>query len=116
MRKLDAEKRAAILTALVEGNSVNATARITGCSKITILRLLADAGTLCADYHRSKVRDLATKRIQVDEIWSFVGCKAKTKALGGEGHGDSWVWAALDADSKLCISYLVADREVDQTG
>ncbi len=113
MRKLSAEKRAAILTALVEGNSVNATARITGASKITVLRLLADAGTLCAELHDAHVRNLATKRVQVDEVWSFVGCKQRTKERGGKGEGDSWVWAALDADSKLCIDHHVGAREVD---
>lgn len=110
MRKLDTAKRAAILTALVEGSSVNATARMMGCSKITVLRLLNDAGAFCADYHDLTVRRLLSARVEADEIWSYCGCKAATKAKGGIGHGDVWTWTALDADTKLCISYLVADR------
>ena len=110
MRKLSAERRAAVLGALVEGCSVNATARIHGVSKVTVLRLLSDVASLCADYHDLMVRGLKTRRAQADELWSYCGCKAKTKAHGGQGHGDTWTWVLLDADSKLCVSYLVADR------
>jgi IS1 family transposase len=113
MRKLSAEKRAMILTALCEGNSINATARMTGASKITVLRLLADAGQFCADYHDVYVRGLATKRVQADEIWSFCGCKDKAKKAGALGHGSVWTWVALDADSKLVISYVVGGRGAD---
>src|SRR4029077_12468523 len=107
MRKLSTEKRAAIISALVEGSSINATARMCGASKITVLRLLADAGRFCADYHDVFVRGLATKRAQADEIWSFCGCKDKAKKAGASGYGSVWTWVALDADSKLAISYLV---------
>jgi IS1 family transposase len=110
MRKLGADKRAMILSALVEGMSINGTARLAGASKVTVLRLLADAATFCSNYHDTNVRGLLTARVEADEIWSFCGCKAATKAKGGEGHGDVWTWTAIDADSKLCISYLVADR------
>ena len=111
MRKLSTEKRAAIISALVEGNSINATVRMTGASKITVLRLLADVGTFCAQYHDLMVRDLATKRVQLDEIWSFCGCKDKARDLGAGGFGSVWTWVGLDADSKLCISYLVGLRD-----
>lgn len=111
MRKLPAERRAAILSALCEGLSVNAAARMAGCSKITVLRLLADAGTLCADLHDRMVRGVEAVRIEADELWSFCGCKAATKRQGGQGHGDAWVWVAADADSKLVLSYLVGDRD-----
>lgn len=110
MRKLTSEKRAAILHALCEGNSVNATARMAGVSKITVLRLLADAGQFCADYHDVFVRGLATKRVQADEIWSFCGCKDKAKKAGAAGYGSVWTWVAMDADSKLAISYVVGAR------
>jgi len=110
VRKLSTEKRAAIIGALVEGNSINATSRMLKVSKITILRLLADVGTFCAEYHDLMVRDLATKRVQMDEIWSFCGCKDKARDLGAGGFGSVWTWIALDADSKLCISYLVGVR------
>lgn len=113
MRKLNTEKRAMILSALVEGNSINATARMVGVSKITVLRLLADAGTFCAQYHNVFVRDLASKRIQVDEIWSFCGCKDKARDKGANGMGSVWTWTAIDADSKLCVSYLVGLRTPD---
>ncbi len=110
MRKLTTEKRAAILFALVEGSSINATARMCGVSKITVLRLLADAGQFCADYHDVYVRGLATKRVQADEAWSFCGCKDKAKKAGKRGHGSVWTWVAMDADSKLVISYVVGSR------
>ena len=113
MRKLSTEKRAAILHALVEGNSINATARMNSASKITVLRLLADAGTFCAQYHNVFVRGLASKRVQLDEIWSFCGCKEKAKDRGAAGFGSVWTWTAIDADSKLCINYLVGLRDGD---
>lgn len=111
MRKLSTEKRAMILTALVEGNSINATARMFGASKVTILRLLADAGTLAADFHDFQVRELESKRVQVDELWSFVGCKQRSAERGKQGVGDVWTWTAIDADSKLCVSYRLGDRD-----
>ncbi|RIK75060.1 MAG: IS1 family transposase [Planctomycetota bacterium] len=113
MRKLNSDKRATILSALVEGNSVNATARLSGVSKITALRLLADAGQFARDYHDVYVRNLASKRVQADEIWSFCGCKDKAKKVGAMGHGSVWTWVAMDADSKLAISYVVGERNPD---
>lgn len=100
-----------ILAALVEGNSINATTRMCRVSKLTILRLLADVGQLCRDYHDIAVRGLTSDRIQVDEIWSFVGCKQRQKDRGGVGDGDAWTWVAIDADSKLVVSYLVGGRD-----
>ena len=100
-----------ILSALVEGNSINSTARMVDVSKITVLRLLADAGTFCAQYHDLFVRGLDSKRVQVDEIWSFCGCKDKAKEAGADGFGSVWTWTAIDADSKLCVSYLVGLRD-----
>ena len=111
MRKLATEKRAIILTCLVEGNSVNATARMAGVSKVTILRLLADTGTFCAQYHDLMVCNLQSRRVQVDEIWAFCGCKDKARDKGADGYGSAWTWTAIDADSKLCVSYLVGLRD-----
>lgn len=111
MRKLSTEKRAMILNALVEGTGINATARLVGVSKLTVLRLLADAGAFAADLHDLMVRDLACERIQADEIWGFVGCKEKTRMKGGEGYGDAWTWIAMDADTKLVVSYLTGERD-----
>jgi len=113
MRKLSPEKRAAIISALVEGNSIDSPCRIVGVSKVTVLRLLADVGTFCAQYHNLIVRDLQSKRVQLDVIWSFCGCKDKAKDAGAGGHGSVWTWTAIDADSKLCISFLVSTRDVD---
>jgi IS1 family transposase len=113
MRKLSTEKRASILSALVEGSSINATARMCKVSKITVLRLLADAGQFCADYHDVYVKNLASKRVQADEIWSFCGCKDRAKKAGASGYGSVWTWVAMDADSKLCISFLVGGRGAD---
>ncbi len=100
-----------ILDALVEGSSVNATARMCRVNKLTVLRLLADVGRLCRDFHDITVRGLHSQRVQVDEVWSYVGCKERAKARGAEGHGDAWVWIALDADSKLIVSYIVGERD-----
>ena len=104
MRKLSTEKRAAVLHALVEGNSINATCRMCGVAKLTVLRLLADVGQFCQDYHDLTVRGLSSKRLQLDEVWSFVGCKQANKERGKQGDGDVWTWTALDADSKRSSS------------
>lgn len=111
MRKLTREKRSMVLGALVEGNSVNSTARMCKVSKLTVLRLLADVGRLCREFHDLTVRGLRSKRIQVDEVWSFVGCKEKSRKRGATGYGDAWVWVGLDADSKLVVAYTVGGRD-----
>ena len=112
MNKMSIQRRAAVLTALAEGNSIASTCRMFGVNKITVLRLLADAGTLAADYHDLTVRELATKRVQLDEIWSFCYCKADniTKENYAPERGDVWTWVAIDADKKLAISWLVGNR------
>lgn len=112
MRKLGTDKRTSILRCLTEGNSINSTARICGVSKLTVLRLLADVGSLCADLHDELVQNLDSQRVQVDEIWSFVGCKEKSRMHGKQGDGDAWTWCAIDADSKLIVSYLVGLRDL----
>jgi IS1 family transposase len=111
MNKLTTAKRAAVVAALVEGNSVRATARMTDVSKPTILKLLADLGTACAVYHDTHVRELRCQRIQCDEIWSYVGAKQKNVPEEKRGEwGDLWTWTAIDADTKLIVSYLVGPR------
>ncbi|MEM1098127.1 MAG: IS1 family transposase [Planctomycetota bacterium] len=111
MRKLSTERRAMILTCLCEGMSIAATTRMTGASKVTVLRLLADAGTLAAQFHDLTVRGLESRRVQVDELWSFCGGKERTKKQGADVEGSVWTWTAIDADSKLMISYLVGTRD-----
>ena len=111
MNKLTTAKRAAVVAALVEGNSVRATARMTDVSKPTILKLLADLGTVCAAYHDAHVREMRCLRIQADEIWSYVGAKQKNVPDDKRGvWGDLWTWTAIDADTKLIVSYLVGPR------
>jgi IS1 family transposase len=113
MNKLSTAKRAAVVAALVEGNSIRATARITSVSKPTVLRLLVELGNACLAYHDQYVRNLRTKHVQCDEIWSFVGAKQKNVSSEKKAvWGDLWTWTALDADSKLMISWLVGKRDV----
>jgi IS1 family transposase len=113
MNKLSTKERVQIVAALVEGNSVNSTCRLTGRSNHTVLNLLADLGAACAAYHDEHVRGLACKRIQVDELWGFCYAKQKnvpTELKGKFGYGDVWTWTAVDADTKLIVSYLVGGR------
>jgi IS1 family transposase len=87
---------------------------MTGISKPTVLKLLADVGRVCADYHNENVRGIASQRVQVDEIWSFCYAKDKnvpTHLRGQFGFGDIWTWTAIDADTKLVMSYLVGLRD-----
>lgn len=113
MNKLSTKERVQIIAALVEGNSIRATCRMTGAAKGTVLKLLVDLGKACAKYQDEKLRGISCKQIQCDEIWSF--CYAKEKNVPEEmkgklGFGDVWTWTAIDADSKLIVSYLVGDR------
>jgi IS1 family transposase len=111
VNKLNNAKRAAVVAALVEGNSIRATSRMTDVSKPTILKLLADLGTACAEYHDRTVRELRCQRLQCDEVWSFVGAKQKNVPDEKKGEwGDLWTWTAIDADTKLIVSYLVGGR------
>jgi len=114
MNKLPLAQRTRIVAALVEGNSIRSTCRMTSAAKGTVLKLLVDLGSACAAYQREHLVNLQTRRIQCDEIWSFCYAKAKNvpKALAGqEGVGDVWTWTALDADSKLIVSWLVGGRD-----
>jgi len=115
MNKLTTAKRVAVISSLVEGCSVRSTSRLTGVAKGTILSLLATVGAACAKYHDATVRNLRTQRIQADEIWSF--CYAKNKNItpaireANPAAGDVWTWTALDADSKLMVSWLVGAHD-----
>jgi IS1 family transposase len=114
MNRLDTKQRAQILSLLCEGMGVNAACRVSGASKMTVLKLLADAGQACADYMDANIRNLKTKRVEVDEVWSFVHCKERNVVgakAAPEGAGDAWTWTALDSDSKLMISYVVGGRD-----
>ncbi len=114
MRKLAPEDRARILHMLCEGMSIRAITRMTGASKNTVAKLLIDAGKACAAYHDANVRDVKAERVQVDEIWSFTYAKQKnvaTAKAAPEAAGDTWTWTAIDADSKMILSYLVGGRD-----
>lgn len=111
MNKLDAARRAQIVRALVEGNSIRATCRLTGAAKATVLKLLVDLGEFCSVYQDHVLRNLPSTRVEADEIWAFVGAKAKNASR--EGDGDIWTFTALCADTKLMISWLVGGRSVE---
>lgn len=111
MNQLNDAKRASVVRCLVEGNSIRATVRMTGVAKNTVQKLLLDLGKACSAYQFETLRNLElTRVVQADEIWSFVGCKQANKEKGKVGDGDCWTWVALDADSKLVITWFVGDR------
>src|SRR5687768_445540 len=110
MNKLSTQKRVQIVSALVEGMSINATSRIMGVSNNTVLKLLADIGNACAIYQDKAFRNLNCQRIECDEIWSF--CFAKQRNVREQhqdefGYGDVYTWVAIDAESKLVPSWYV---------
>jgi IS1 family transposase len=115
MSRLSTSQRVQVVSALVEGNSIRSTCRMTGVAKGTVLSLLADLGEVCAAYHDENVRHVASKRIQCDEVWSFCYGKEKnvSKEQRAKGAGSLWTWTALDADSKLIVSYLCGGRDAD---
>ena len=115
MNRLTPERRAAIIHALCEGQSVNGTARITGTSKVTILKLLAKIGELCLSYQRETLVNLPCQQLQVDEIWGFVHCKESCvpRDEKGRGKGDVWVWMAIDAETKLVPCWHIGARDAD---
>jgi hypothetical protein len=116
MNQLSTSKRVQVIAALVEGNSIRSTERMTGVAKNTVLRLLSEIGKACADFQDICLTDLPCRRIQCDEIWSF--CHAKEKNLPDElkgtfGYGDVWTWTAICADTKLVPAWLVGLRDAD---
>lgn len=118
MNRLSLARREAILRALVEGNSLRSTSRITGAALDTVTRTLRSVGYACRRYQNDVLVDLPVKRVQCDEIWSFVQCKAKqagsvkdTTKESADWLGDAWTWTALDPDSKLMVAWLVGERD-----
>jgi IS1 family transposase len=111
MNKLPLTKRVQILAMLCEGSSMRSISRVVDVSINTVTKLLIDAGEACADLHDSHVHDVKASKVQCDEIWSFVGAKQKNVATAkGDPEGDVWTWTAIDADTKLIVSYFVGDR------
>jgi IS1 family transposase len=114
MNKLDLATRTQILSLLCEGSSMRAITRVTGVSLNTVTKLLVDAGQACAAYHDETVRGVKATRVQCDEIWAFCYSKqrnVKSAKAAPEGAGDVWTWTALEASSKLMISYMVGGRD-----
>jgi IS1 family transposase len=116
MNKLTLEEKTQIISALVEGNSIRATCRMTNHSKGAVLKLLVEVGNACIKFHDERVKNIHSKRIQCDEIWSF--CYSKQKNIpaamqGIFGYGDVWTWTAIDAETKLCVSWMVGHRDGD---
>lgn len=113
MKQLSTQERARIVSALVEGNSIRAISRMTGFSRNTIDKLLSDIGHNATIYQDRAFRNLTCKRIQCDEIWSFVGAKQKNVSPEKEkqGWGDIWTWVAMDADTKLVPCWFVSTRD-----
>lgn len=112
MNRLSTEKRASILGMLVEGSSLRAASRLSGCSINTVSKLLVDIGSACAGYQDRTMRHLSSERLQCDEIWAFVGAKAKnaTEEQKADGWGDVWTWTCIDADTKLIPCWYVGGR------
>jgi len=114
MNRLPAAKRAQIIGMMVEGVSIRAIARLTGTSKNTIVKLLRDTGQACAEYQDKTLRNLTCKRLQLDEIWSFVYAKQKNVPDSKLGEaGSVWTWTAIDPDTKLIASWMLGDRGAD---
>ncbi|MEO5892105.1 MAG: IS1 family transposase [Ferruginibacter sp.] len=115
MNKLPLQKRVQIIHLLVEGNSMRSTSRIADVSINTVTKVLVEVGTACMNFHNEKVKGLKCKKIQCDEIWSFVSSKEKntTAEMKEEGAGDAWTWVGIDADTKLVLSWFVGDRSAD---
>ncbi len=113
MNRLSLEKRVQIIGMMVEGVSIRAISRMTGASKNTIVKLLVEAGATFSDYQSETLKNLSSNRIQLNAIWSFVYAKAKNVACAvapPEAAGDVWTWTAIDANTKLIVSWLVGDR------
>lgn len=113
MNKSSIQDRIRVISCLVEGNSINSTVRMTGIAKTTILRLIKQLADACQKMHDEKVCNLTSKRLQMDEVWTFVGAKEKNASDEKKANlrwGDTWTWTTIDADSKLMVSWIVGPR------
>jgi hypothetical protein len=116
MDKLPIAKKVQIINMLVEGRSLRAASRISGCSINIVTKLLVDTGKACQNFHDETVHGLNSTRIEADEIWSFVYSKQKNvenDVADVEGAGDVWTWTAIDADSNMIVSYFVGERDAE---
>lgn len=113
MNKTPIARRAAIVRSRCEGTSIRATARLTGTAKAPVLRLLVELGEFCSIYQDHAHQNLSTKRVEADELWAYLGARAKNATKGGQG--DIWTYTAIDVDSKLMLSWLVGARNSANT-
>lgn len=118
MNKLTTVQQTNVIQALVEGNSIRATVRITGVAKKTVMRLLGDVGFACREFQSKALMNLTCEKIQCDEIWSFCGMKEKNvpeEKQGKHGYGDVYTFVALCPDCKLVPFFLVGRRDIPST-
>jgi IS1 family transposase len=117
MNRLSSQDRASVIRCLIEGCSIRSTVRVTGVAKKTVMRLLVEAGAFCLEYQDAAFQNLNCKRLQVDEMWSFVYAKAKnvTPAIAAkvQSAGDAWLWVAIDADTKLVPCWTIGPRDAE---
>lgn len=115
MHKLDSKIREQVINCLIEGCSIRATVRVTGVAKKTVMRLLFEVGMFCAKYQDAIFRNLKCKRLQLDEMWSWIYCKDKNRteeiAAKNPAAGDIWLWVAIDAESKLVPAWRLGSRD-----
>jgi IS1 family transposase len=116
MNRLDSQARARVINCLIEGCSIRATVRMTGVAKKTVMRLLVEVGEVCADYQDRMFHNLQSKRLQLDEMWSWIYCKDKNRteeiARKNPDAGDVWLWVCVDADSKLVPTWRLGQRDL----
>lgn len=113
MNKLDSKKRGEVIAAIIEGCSIRSVVRMTGVAKKTVARLLIEVGAVCSAYQDRAFRNLSCRRLQVDELWGYVGAKQKNltpKNIARGAVGDIWLWTAIDADTKIVPSWFLGDR------
>ena len=117
MNTLPLDKKLTILSAMIEGNSIRSTERMTGVHRDTIMRLMVRIGEQCVNFLDSRVRDIRAEKVQADEIWTYV-FKKQARIIGNDNppeYGDQYVFVGMDADTKLVISHLVGKRDTSST-
>src|ERR1700676_1957290 len=111
-KRLSKEKQALVLAALCEGTPINAVCRMFRADKAAVLRIIRETGEAFADYMQANFRDLPCSRIEMDEQWQYVGCHAGRLPKDDKTErGDYWLWACIDADTKLVFSHKVGKRD-----
>lgn len=110
-QRITKDKRALILSAIVEGTPINAVCRMFAVGNHTVLRVIAETGEALIDYMIREFRDLPVARLEMDEAWQYVGKHGQRMATKEAGKGDFWLWAAIDADTKLVVNYHIGGRK-----